>query len=111
MILVISLQYPVLNPSRKYSAAAAFDDGKLVSTKFFVKEMEKDFEQRKQAQKSCYIRREENLAKVYEVGWLSRVGNSDLGTIGYRNSETIALEYAKATYQCYAGNCICFIHI
>ena len=70
---------PGRNPSRKFSASAAFDDGKLVSTKFFVKEMEKDFEQRKQAQKSCYIRREENLAKIYEVGWLSRFGNSGLG--------------------------------
>ncbi|KAF0288315.1 Cilia- and flagella-associated protein 74 [Amphibalanus amphitrite] len=50
----------------KYAAAAAFDDGKLVSTKFFVNEMEKDFERRKQAQKSCYIQREEKLAKIYE---------------------------------------------
>ncbi|KAF0293170.1 Cilia- and flagella-associated protein 74 [Amphibalanus amphitrite] len=57
----------------KYAAAAAFDDGKLVSTKFFVNEMEKDFERRKQAQKSCYIQREEKLAKIYELEYTREV--------------------------------------
>ena len=49
--------------------------------------MEKDFEQRKQAQKSCYVRREEHLAKIYEVSWLSREGNSEWGLSVNRNSE------------------------